>query len=69
MFDHSNYFPTTDQEWASDRDFWQEQLQPAVNFALENEAKLDRNIQKALENRAFAEPPPRPAPIGIFLSK
>ncbi|GIR54718.1 MAG: hypothetical protein CM15mP62_21890 [Rhodospirillaceae bacterium] len=36
-----------------------------VNFALENEAKLDRNIQKALENRAFAEPPPWGDIIGI----
>ena len=65
MFDHSNYFPTTDQAWASERAFWREQLQPAVNFALENEAKLDRNIQKALENRAFAEPPPWGDIIGI----
>ncbi len=65
MFDHANYFPTTDQAWASERAFWREQLQPAVNFALENEAKLDRNIQKALENRAFAEPPPWGDIIGI----
>ena len=77
MVDHSNYFPTTDQEWSSERAFWREQLQPAVNFALANEAKLDRNIQKALENRAFAEPPPwgdiigktrpREGPHGIIL--
>ena len=79
MLDHSNYFPTAGEDWESSGSSWSEQLQPAINFALSNESKLDRNIQKALENRAFAEPPPwgdiigktrsREGPHGIILLK
>ena len=79
MLDHSNYFPTAGDGWEVSGSSWSEQLQPAINFALDNESKLDRNIQKALENRAFAEPPPwgdiigktrpREGPHGIILLK
>mgnify|MGYP001276141724 CR=1 FL=1 len=52
------YFPDEDSNWASSSSSRYMDFQRAVDFALKNESTLDRNIQKALENRAFAEPPP-----------
>ena len=53
-------------------------MEAAVAFARGHESTLDRNIRRALENRAFGEPPPlgdiigptrpRGAPQGLVLA-
>ena len=52
------YFPDNDADWEPIEAKRPKELEKAINFAIENESILDRDIQKALENRAFAEPPP-----------
>ena len=52
------YFPEVGNKWDHVTPPLAIDFQPAINHALGNESVLGRDIQKALENRAFAEPPP-----------
>ena len=52
------YFPPPRGNWERFDALPTRDFQSAIDHALKNESLLDRNIQKALENRAFAEPPP-----------
>jgi CubicO group peptidase (beta-lactamase class C family) len=58
-----SYFPGTGTGWdiisASDAGFSTDGLKSAVDYAINNESSMDRDVLKALvEKRAFAEPPP-----------
>jgi CubicO group peptidase (beta-lactamase class C family) len=56
------YFPGTGSDWANIEPaaagFDAGRLRDAVDFAIANESSMDRDVQKALENRLFDEPPP-----------
>ena len=55
---NQKYFPPPEGNWDRFDALPTKDFQSAIDHALKNESLLDRNIQKALENRAFAEPPP-----------
>ena len=56
------YFPGPGRDWQTvgpaEAGMDPDGVEAAVAFAVENESTLDRDIQRALENRAFGEPPP-----------
>ena len=56
------YFPGPGADWetisAADAGFDADRLRGAVDYALANESTMDRDVRRALENKAFAEPPP-----------
>ncbi len=66
---NNNYFPDSDDNWksasATEANFDPILIEDAVNFALNHETKIERNIQQALENKAFGEPAPWGDIIGI----
>ncbi len=56
------YFPGRGDDWQSvtpaNAGFDPDGLADSVAFAIRNESVMDRDVQRALENKAFAEPPP-----------
>lgn len=77
----SLYFPGSGDDWErispTDAGFDAGKLKAAVDFALVNESTMDRDVQRALENSLFGEPPglgdiigptrPREDPHGLLL--
>jgi CubicO group peptidase (beta-lactamase class C family) len=52
------YFPDIESHWEPISRSSSVNFELAIHHALTNESLMDRDIKKALENRAFAEPPP-----------
>ena len=58
------YFPDIESHWEPISRSSSVNFELAIDHALTNESLMDRDIKKALENRAFAEPPPSGDIIG-----